>query len=601
MSMSITGLGSGFDIDSWVSSLVSVKKSNTVTPLQTKLSTLQSQNSAVSGLKTKYSALQSALQTFTRTMYNSSNDMWVDNKVTSSDSDYVTASSSGIVSASDVEIKVDSIATATVAKSHQSIGSFENILNTEFTKLANRQALTGTFSMFVDNKKYEINIEAGNTLEQVLEKINNVGVDESHPDSILSAELNERTGILTIKPVNQNSKLVLGSSGDTSNIVSALKLYKKSDEHNGFESAYAVSKINTSAAIVSEESGLGTIDLEGTGIIKINGAEIKIDETTSINDLISKINNNSDTHVKASYDSLTNRLILTATQTGSSNIALEEKNTNLLTVLGLTKITDEGDEILHPDSQKLGDNAVVQINGNDIISNSNTITGASSGIANLSITIKKPTAQSEEDDAPASIKIGIEADHSKVKSALQTFVSAYNDVVSSTKSAVDKDGTFAHDSSLQSLLNTVKSVTTTTSANKGDFSLLSQIGITTSSTDPTQLTIDENKLSKALSENFDSVKYLLSDGYADNTDNGLFDKLLKNVDNMLDTNKGYFSNKTKSIDSQISLLNSRLERANKQLTSYETRVTAQFNRMDSIMSQLTSQLSTFQAYLGNNY
>ena len=76
MTTTITGLGSGFDIDSWVSQLVSAKESSTVTPLKTKLSTLETKNQAVSALQSKYTSLQSALQTFTRTIYNSSSDMW---------------------------------------------------------------------------------------------------------------------------------------------------------------------------------------------------------------------------------------------------------------------------------------------------------------------------------------------------------------------------------------------------------------------------------------------------------------------------------------------------------------------------------------------
>ena len=75
MSTTITGVGSGFDIDSWVSQLVSAKQTSLLTPLQTKLTTLQNQSTALSELKGKYSTLQSALQTFTKTIYDSTTDM----------------------------------------------------------------------------------------------------------------------------------------------------------------------------------------------------------------------------------------------------------------------------------------------------------------------------------------------------------------------------------------------------------------------------------------------------------------------------------------------------------------------------------------------
>ena len=601
MSMSISGIGSGFDISSWVSSLVSVKKSSLVTPLQSKLSTLESTNSSLSGLKTKYSTLQSSLKAFTDITYNSSSDMWTNTTISSSNSDYVTATSSGLVSAANVDVRVERVATSTVASSYQSLGTDTGVENAQFITLANNQAKAGTFSLFLDNKKYEIEIKDTDKLSDVITKINNLGkstdeegniIEES--EGVFDASINN--GILSIKPKDENAKLVLGSSGDTSNIVSALKLYK--EDENGFQSAYAISKINTNVEMASEKSGLGEITFSGpdnTGIIKINGVEFEVNENTSLSGLISKINGNSDAHVKASYDSLTNKFILTATETGASNISLEEENTNLLNVLGLT--TGSGDEEkLQDGSQVLGENAVVYIGDNRIVSNSNTITGESSGISNLSITIKKPTTG--VDDAPSSVQLGVEPDYSKVKEALKTFVNAYNDVEKKKKNAVSSNGSMAHDSSLNSILSTIKSITTSTSENAGKYSVLSQIGITTSSTDPTKLAIDDAKLDEALKGDFESVKLLLSDGYMSDENNGLFDKLVKNVNGILDYEKGYFSTKTESIDSQIKLVNSRIERANTQLTKYETRITEQFNRMDSLMSQLSTQLSTFQAYIG---
>ena len=127
--------------------------------------------------------------------------------------------------------------------------------------------------------------------------------------------------------------------------------------------------------------------------------------------------------------------------------------------------------------------------------------------------------------------------------------------------------------------------------------MLADIGISTSKTDATKLSIDDTKLTKALNENFESVKLLLSDGYTNKTDSGIFDNLYNNVTAILDTDHGYFANKTNSLDSLIKSMNSRIDKANDRLTQYETRITNQFNKMDSVISSMTSQLSTFQAYL----
>lgn len=607
MSTTITGLGSGFDIDSWVSQLVSARKSSTVTPLQTKLNSLQTTNSAVSSLKTKFQALQSSLQKFSQTMYDTSSDMWQNTTIKSSNDAYAVATSSGSVSASNVELEIEQIATATVAKSFNSLAMDKDLTSLKFTSLANGQAQAGSFSMVLNGRAYNIDIEEDDTLGSVMEKIKEKSDNRIQADitngkfSIKAYDYNEETGNWE---VDTTAKLTLGTSADTSNILTAFKLYNKIGSGYGFESKYPLSAIDTDKAMASSESGLGLINLdkvdeEGNkyGIIKINGVEFKVDEKTSLNNLISKINSNSDVKVKASYDALENKFILTASQTGASNIALSSDGTDLLNVLGLTEGIGEAEKIIDG-TQELGQNAMVKINGNDVISTSNTIKGESSGIANLSITIKKPTsgATGNKDD-DEKVTLDISRDYSAVKNALNDFVSKYNDVITTTKTLTASDGAIAHDSTLNSILSNLKSSISSISSNDGSLSMLSQIGISTSKGDITQLSIDSSKLDKALEENLDSVKLLLSDGYTSKKDNGVFDKMLNNINSILDSQTGYFANKTTSLDSQIKSMNSRIDRANTLLNNYEARITKQFNQMDSVMSSLSAQLTTFQAYI----
>ena len=57
MSISFSGLGSGMDYSTWVTQLTALKEQSIVTPLETKKTNLQSQNSAISSLKTYYMTL----------------------------------------------------------------------------------------------------------------------------------------------------------------------------------------------------------------------------------------------------------------------------------------------------------------------------------------------------------------------------------------------------------------------------------------------------------------------------------------------------------------------------------------------------------------
>ena len=613
MTTTITGVGSGFDIDGWISQLVSAKQTSLLTPLQTKLTTLQNKSTALDELKGKYSTLQSALQTFTKTIYDSSSDMWCNTTINSSNSAYATATSSGNVASANIELQIEQIATATSAKSVNSLGTIskENIENAKFTNLANGQATAGNFTMFLNGKEYEIEIESNDTVKDVMDKIYNASegkiqasVDDSGNFSIKAYKEETGSDGTNSFVVDESAVLSLGSSSDKSNLTSALKLHNTEGTYS-YTSSYPVSTVNTKAAMASAESGLGEIkffDENGNpatkGTITINGVDFEIDENTSLNTLISRINGNSEANVKASYDSLTNKLILTSTETGQNNISLTESGTNLLNVLGFT--TGEGeDEVLAQGSQTLGQNAIVYINGNKVISASNTITGESSGIANLSITVKKPTSDySNNKDDEKNITLDIEPDYTKVKEALTKFVDAYNDVVTTTKSMSGSEGAIGHDSTLNSILSSVRGLTSDVSDNEGMYSMLAQIGISASSSDTTKLSIDEKKLDEALSQNFDSVKLLLSDGYTSKTDNGLFDKLLADINSVLDVESGYFSQKSTSLQSQITTVNDRIERANTTLANYEARITKQFNAMDSTISALSAQLSAFQSYLG---
>lgn len=607
MSTTITGLGSGFDIESWVTQLVEAKQASTVTPLQTKLSNLNTKSDAIDDLETKFKALKSALESFTKIVYGSSSDMWTNTSITSSNDAYATATSSGSVSSGNIELQIEQVATATTAKSAQGLGLVtpENIKDTEYSLLANGQTKAGTFSMFLDGKQYEINIGEHDTLGDIMADIEEVSGGK------IKAQIDEN-GSFSIKAYNEagevdtNAVLTLGSSGDKSNFASALKLNNAEGTYS-YTSAYPVSVVNTDETFASGNSGLegllftdedGNLSSSGSGTITINGVEFEVDSSMSINNLMTKINGNADVNCTASYDSLTNKFILTSTETGQKNISLSSEGTNLLNVLGLTEGSGE-DEKIKDGSQELGQNAIAYINGNKVISTSNTITGESSGISNLSINIKKTTSDySNNPDDDKTVTLSVEPDYTEVKEALQKFVDAYNDAVSSAKSAITSTGAIGHDSSLSSILNNIRGITSMISDNDGSLSLLSEIGISTSSTDAVNLTIDSTKLDEALKENFDSVKSLLSDGYKSEEDNGLFDRLLKTLNTALDTTNGYFVQKSESITQQITSMNSRIERANEKLANYESRLYTQFNAMDATISSLNAQLTTFSAYIG---
>ncbi len=580
MSIQFSGLGSGLDFNSWIEQLVEAKKLSTITPLETKKTDLENQSSALSTIKTSFTALQSALKNFTSVISGTSNDIWGKTNVTSSNDAYVSATSSSGLATGNIKISVEQLATSTVAQGTTVPGKLINE-DTKYSEVGNNQAKGGTFSFYVDNKKYEIEIDKDNdTLGDIANKINDVSGGK------VNAKIND-DGTFEIAATN-GEKISLGGFPDTSNFASIMKLTEATD--TGYKSAYTLTSFLTNKPLTSEQSGLSQPVSEGT--IKINGVEFEITESTALQDLINKINSTEEAKVSAKYDTLTNKLIFTSKETGEFNISLEAEGTNFFDVFGLTK-----DGALAEGSQTLGQNAIVTVDGNKIVSSSNTITSESSGISGLTITAKKVTDGSD-DNKTTEVNLNVESDLTDVKNAIKEFVDAYNKVTEQIKEATAQDGYLEMDINLRGLQNELRNMLSSFVSDNGSFGMLSQIGISTGEAglsvddSATTLKFDEKAFDEAWAKDSTSVRNLISGGTTGNK-NGIFDKMVEKVNNTLDVTTGMFTVKSDSISRLLSAQEDRITRAYESLDAYETQLTRQFQYMDEMIAKMQQQYSAF--------
>lgn len=580
MSIQFSGLGSGLDFNSWIEQLVEAKKLSTITPLETKKTDLENQSSALSTIKTSFTALQSALKNFTSVISGTSNDIWGKTNVTSSNDAYVSATSSSGLATGNIKISVEQLATSTVAQGTTVPGKLINE-DTKYSEVGNNQAKGGTFSFYVDNKKYEIEIDKDNdTLGDIANKINDVSGGK------VNAKIND-DGTFEIAATN-GEKISLGGFSDTSNFASIMKLTEATD--TGYKSAYTLTSFLTNKPLTSEQSGLSQPVSEGT--IKINGVEFEITESTALQDLINKINSTEEAKVSAKYDTLTNKLIFTSKETGEFNISLEAEGTNFFDVFGLTK-----DGALAEGSQTLGQNAIVTVDGNKIVSSSNTITSESSGISGLTITAKKVTDGSD-DNKTTEVNLNVESDLTDVKNAIKEFVDAYNKVTEQIKEATAQDGYLEMDINLRGLQNELRNMLSSFVSDNGSFGMLSQIGISTGEAglsvddSATTLKFDEKAFDEAWAKDSTSVRNLISGGTTGNK-NGIFDKMVEKVNNTLDVTTGMFTVKSDSISRLLSAQEDRITRAYESLDAYETQLTRQFQYMDEMIAKMQQQYSAF--------
>lgn len=565
--ITFTGLSSGIDTSEWVSALVSIKQS-AIDSLSSKATTLNTKKSTISGLESTYSTLLNSITTLTDANLSTTN-MFNSTKATSSDTSKITATSSYGIQGQSYSIEVSQLATQTVAKSTSAISNTIDG-STVYSELPG--AKTGSLTFYVNNLKYSIDIGATDTLDDIGTKMEDAAGG--------SMSVSTSGGKFTID--GGSDKVSVGSTQDSSNLASTLAL-KVNVGGTIAESSRSIYSFDTSAVLSGASCSSG-IFTEGT--FKIGNAEFTIDGNTTMNSLITQINSNSDAGVSASYDALTGKFSLTSTDTGAFNINVENGTSNFLQMMGLT--TAGG--AIATGSQTLGTNATLTINNIPIESFSNTVTSETTGVKGLTLTLNAET----EVDKPVTISVA--QDTSSALSAVNSFVSEFNTVLTKTDSLTGTKGALNGENSLVALRNRLRTLVSEPYPDNTTYKTLSSIGITTgkagssTSANTDQLQIDKDKFLAALAANPEEVKKLLVGDTTDGT-SGVVGNLESVVEGSLDDDYGYFATIEDSIASQVKTLNDRITRKTDLLVSYSEMLTSQFTAMEQAMSSLTSSYS----------
>ncbi|GAB6192639.1 flagellar filament capping protein FliD [Desulfocastanea catecholica] len=247
--------------------------------------------------------------------------------------------------------------------------------------------------------------------------------------------------------------------------------------------------------------------------------------------------------------------------------------------------------------------AVAIIDGITVVSDTNTITDAISGVT-LNLNSVNATIS---DDPPVyeTTRMDIQADTGALKEKVTAFVTAYNEIMewilsgykefgSSTRpsdSAEDADnqeellGTILRgDPTINSMKRQLQGVLTNAIHNSGSFHILSEIGITSNLNGT--LAQDNTKLDAALKNNFDDMVHLLS---GDDATEGVmkgFNALLLNITS--GTNGMYAVKKT-AYDSSVKRFDSQIAQMELRMTKREQILRSQFNAMEQLVSSLNAQ------------
>ena len=593
MSISFSGLASGLDTDSWIEALVTARQDSLLSPLKTQYNTLNAQKTALSKVKSTYSSLLTTTQTFTDSKFGVASDIFASNKVSISDNSKVGVTVTNSTPRQNISLEILQLATNTKVTSSGSIAAPIDE-NTLVSSIASGSVKEGSLSFYVGDKRYSIEILKDDTLGAIADKMQDIALDEEG-NSLISVSFDE--GKFTITS-NNSDVIRIGANSDTSSLMSALALKNKDD--GSVQSSYSIGALDLSKPLVSVESGFYKYNDDGEkvpliqeGTFTIGNAEIMVTNETTMNELISKINTNSESNATAFYDSVQNKLVITSKQEGAFNVNIEGGTSNVTDILGLTR---NGNII--PESQELGQNSQIKLNGSIVESYSNVITSEVSGVAGLSLDLKDATA------AGKNINITIGQDTDSVVSKVEELVKALNNLISTTDTATASGADLQYDSSLNSLRSDLRTTAANAISGNSVYKTLASIGITTGEVgtsveaDTNKLQIDKDKLVEALTNDPASVKTLLV-GDSDRGISGIVQQIQDITEKALDVENGFFQTRETTLSSQMSNITARIESKSTSIANYQAQLEAKFQAMEKQIAALQSQQTQMSSILSS--
>ena len=260
------------------------------------------------------------------------------------------------------------------------------------------------------------------------------------------------------------------------------------------------------------------------------------------------------------------RLVLTGSSVSNANISLDTSGLS-----GGTALPSVDSSISRPATT-----ALVQVDGILITSNSNTLTEAIPGVS-LNLTAADPNFDPNNPDwsTVKSTNLEISTDKDGIQGKIQDFVSAFNDVV---KAAADDN--LSGDSGIRSIVSTLRSKFTDTSAGTGLF----QLGIATQKDG--SLLLDTSKLGTMLDNNISGFESLLA---GDGTSDGIADNLKTALDAFTDSQTGLVAIRQTSYDNTVRRLDDEIAQAQTRLDAYQQKLVTQFANLETLVGNLNSQ------------
>ena len=228
-----------------------------------------------------------------------------------------------------------------------------------------------------------------------------------------------------------------------------------------------------------------------------------------------------------------------------------------------------------------------------LVSQSNTITQASSGIQGLSVTALT--------QGIATVTVG--SDTSKISSAVQQFITDYNAVQSNISSqqivSTGSDGTvtpgpLTGDQTANNIASTLRSLSFQGGAGlSGAIKTLGNLGIQTNGQDNTLTLSNSGTLDSAVTNNLSAVQSFFSDAT-----NGMATQLNNYITNVTGSD-GDLTNHQSTLTQQSTDITTQTSNLEKKITSDTALWTSEFQAMEQAQSQANQELTYLSEQVSN--
>lgn len=331
-------------------------------------------------------------------------------------------------------------------------------------------------------------------------------------------------------------------------------------------------QVTTTSSIYADKDN--TIVATG-GTLVFGGATVTIDSDTTLQGLADAINSTADVPVTATI----------VAAGGQYQMVLTGKTTGLASAFTVAANLTGGSGVAFSATNAVeASDADLFVNNVHVTSATNTVDGAVPG---ATLTLLKPSA------TPVTVTVG--QDLSSIKTALQSFVSAYNDLVQfvgdqNTAAAKGDTTSIGRDSVVRSLRTALREGLTGQYGTSGTFQYLSQIGVQFERTG--KLSLDEGTLDAA-TVNVADLQTLVAGS------TGAFRGIQSIVEQYVGAD-GLVPNAKTRLSGEMSRLDDRITNLTARLALRQQMLQREYSAADAVMTQLQSQMSAISS-LSSNY